>query len=401
LRIEVVTSSTHSDVGLDSLSAGNGTPRKVLIWHWGRRGGGVRYTYELVRELKKDPGLELHLSLSKQSDIFSDLEELGLPSFHVDTYSNISSAVIALLRLPITRIRFWRYVREQNISVVVCTMSHLWNVAMLWRRPACVSYLFVLHDALPHAGDDLPIRKRMLDSEIACSDGIVALTEHTRRLVTENNGFPANRVWVMPLGVFPYAESNVPARTQSGRPLQLLFFGRFLPYKGLDLLLEAYRIMKCQGKNVALRIAGPGDLEKYRSQLDGLQDVSIDNRWIPEEEVGSIFRDIDIVVAPYRGASQSGVLATSGAAGIPAVVTPVGGLAEQVLHEQTGLVAADTTPAAIAEALNRLVDDEALRLHCAEGAKKHATDVLAWSAIAAQFSVVLKMILPRHRKGAP
>jgi glycosyltransferase involved in cell wall biosynthesis len=173
-----------------------------------------------------------------------------------------------------------------------------------------------------------------------------------------------------------------------------------LPYKGLDLLLEAYRIMKRQNKNVALRIAGPGDLEPYRSQLADLADVSIDNRWIPEEEVGEVFRNIDIVVAPYRGASQSGVLATSGAAGIPAVVTPVGGLAEQVLHEETGIVAGDATPAAIAAALNRLVDDDALRLRCAKGAKKHATEVLSWSAIAAQFSAVLKMITPRRRTGA-
>jgi glycosyltransferase involved in cell wall biosynthesis len=375
------------------------SPRKVLIWHWGRRGGGVRYTYELVRELRKDPNLQLHLSLSRQGDIFSDLEGLGLPGFHIDTYTDALSAGVALLRLPATRARFWRYVRAHDISAVVCTMSHLWDVPVLWRRPLDVSFLFVLHDALPHAGDDVPIRKRMLDSEIDSSDGIVALTEHTRKLVTEINGFPSERVWVMPLGVFPYAESDDLARPQAGRPLQLLFFGRLLPYKGLDLLLDAYRIMKRQGKNVALRIAGPGDIEQYRSQLADLQDVTIDNRWIPEEDVGTVFQNIDIVVAPYRGASQSGVLATSGAAGIPAVVTPVGGLAEQVLHEETGIVAANTTPAAIAEALSRLVDDEPLRLRCAEGAKKHATEVLAWSAIAAQFSAVLQKITPRRRNG--
>jgi glycosyltransferase involved in cell wall biosynthesis len=387
-------------VGPEQSPAGPASPRKILIWHWGRRGGGVRYTYELVRELKRDPDLALHLSLSRQGDIFSDLERLGLPGFHIDTYSDIPSALIALLRLPITRIRFWRYVRAHEISVVVCTMSHLWNVPVLWRRPENVSYLFVLHDALPHEGDDVPIRKRMLDSEIASSDGIIALTEHTRKLVTDINGYPRDRVWVMPLGVFPYAENDLPVRVQSSRPLQLLFFGRLLPYKGLDLLIEAYRIMKRQGKNVALRIAGPGDIEPYRSQLAGLTDVSIDNRWIPEDEVGRVFRNIDIVVAPYRGASQSGVLATSGAAGIPAVVTPVGGLAEQVLHEETGIVAADTTPEAIAEALNRLVDDEALRLRCAMGARKHATEVLSWSVIAAEFSAVLKRIAPRRRNGS-
>jgi glycosyltransferase involved in cell wall biosynthesis len=204
----------------------------------------------------------------------------------------------------------------------------------------------------------------------------------------------------MPLGIFPYVDNEVAAIGRDHKTLRLLFFGRLLPYKGLDLLLEAYRIMKRQGKDVALKIAGPGDIEQYRSQLADLEDVSIDNRWIPEEEVGEVFRDIDIVVASYRGASQSGVLATSGAAGIPAVVTPVGGLAEQVLHEQTGIVAADTTPAAIAAAIGRLVDDETLRLRCAEGAKKHAAEVLAWPAIATQFSAVLKTITPRARDGA-
>jgi glycosyltransferase involved in cell wall biosynthesis len=307
---------------------------------------------------------------------------------------------MALARLPVTRSRFWRYVRAHDISVIVCTMSHLWDMPVLWRRPANIPYLFVLHDALPHAGDDLPIRKRMLDSEIASSDGIVALTEHTRKLVTEINGYPRDRVWVMPLGIFPYVDNEVAAIGRDHKTLRLLFFGRLLPYKGLDLLLEAYRIMKRQGKDVALKIAGPGDIEQYRSQLADLEDVSIDNRWIPEEEVGEVFRDIDIVVASYRGASQSGVLATSGAAGIPAVVTPVGGLAEQVLHEQTGIVAADTTPAAIAAAIGRLVDDETLRLRCAEGAKKHAAEVLAWPAIATQFSAVLKTITPRARDGA-
>ncbi|WP_198135164.1 glycosyltransferase family 4 protein [Rhodopseudomonas palustris] len=359
----------------------------------------MRYTYELVRELQKDPGLRLHLSLSKQGDIFPDLDGLGLPGFHIDTYNSIPTALLSLARLPLIRAQFWKYVREHDISVVVCTMSHLWDVPVLWRKPKDVVYLLVLHDALPHAGDDVAIRKRMLDSEIASSDGIIALTENTRKLVTEMSGYPRDRVWVIPLGVFPYAVRGVSAQARTDAPLQLLFFGRLLPYKGLDLLLEAYRLLKGEGKNIALRIAGPGDIVQYRAQLDGLADVSIDNRWIPEEEVGAVFEDIDIVVAPYRGASQSGVLATSGAAGIPAVVTPVGGLAEQVLHEQTGIVAADTSPAAIAAALGRLIDDDELRSRCAEGAKRHATEVLAWSAIAAQFSPILKTISSRRRAG--
>jgi glycosyltransferase involved in cell wall biosynthesis len=374
-------------------------PRKVLIWHWGRRGGGVRYTYELVRELKKHPGLELHLSLSRQGDIIADFDALGLPGYHIDTYTNVPSAIFALLRLPMVRHGFWQYVRKHDISVVVCTMSHLWNVPVLWRRPQDIAYLFVLHDPMPHAGDDIAVRKWLLDAEIASSDGIVALTQYTQKTVTANNGFPKERVWVMPLGIFPYVETGSAVPTRTGQKIQLLFFGRLLPYKGLDILLDAYRLMKREGKDVGLRIIGPGDIELYRAQIAELEDVFVDNRWIPEESVGEVFEGIDIVVAPYRGASQSGVLATSSAAGIPAVVTPVGGLAEQVLHEQTGLVASDSTPAALAAALNRLVDDEALRLRCGVGARAHAMTELSWSVIAAKFASVLTSISPRHKSG--
>ena len=41
---------------------------KVMLWHWGRRGGGPHYTLELARELRKLDDLEIHLSLSRQSE---------------------------------------------------------------------------------------------------------------------------------------------------------------------------------------------------------------------------------------------------------------------------------------------------------------------------------------------
>src|SRR4051812_1621793 len=47
-------------------------PLRLMLWHWGRRGGGPRYTMELARALAHRPGLELHLSLSRQSDLFTE-----------------------------------------------------------------------------------------------------------------------------------------------------------------------------------------------------------------------------------------------------------------------------------------------------------------------------------------
>lgn len=373
--------------------------KKILLWHWGRRGGGPRYTYELARALQAQGEYEVHLSLSRQSELFGELEALNAPGCHVDTYDSLPSAALATLRLPAVRRRLWCYVNEHNIDIIVGTMSHLWNVPVLAGRPSKVPYLMVLHDALPHPGDDVPLRHWLLKREISYSDGVLCLTEHVRGILCKEYAYPAERTWVVPHGVFPHAQSFMQKATSG--PLRLLFFGRILPYKGLDLLLEAYATLRRERQDVELNISGPGDLRPYSKLLEGLQGVTIDNRWIPEEEIGPIFQRTDVSVSPYREASQSGVIATAYAAGVPVVVTPVGGLVEQVKHEQTGLICASASPSAIAEALGRMLNEPSLRVRCAEGAAREALEDLAWPAIAHRFNKAIKEVIPIHsNKGA-
>lgn len=375
---------------------------KVLLWHWGRRGGGPRYTFELARALAATGEWEIHLSLSRQAEIFREFEALGLPGWHVDTYSGVASAVTGTLRLPMLRRRFWRYIAENRINVVACTMSHIWNVPVLIGRPVAVPYLLVLHDALPHPGDDVLLRHGLLKREVAYSQGVVALTEHVHGILCRDYGYSGDRTWVIPHGVFPYASPVTTSDGSSGRPLRLLFFGRILPYKGLDLLLSAYTALRRERQDVEILIAGSGDLRPYAAMIEGLDGVRVDNRWIPEEEIGPIFQRADLVVVPYREASQSGVIATAYAAGLPVVVTPIGGLVEQVKHEITGLICEDVSAMAIAAALRRMLDESDLRARCAVGAIRKAKEELAWSVIARRFGEALERVAalpPRGRGG--
>jgi glycosyltransferase involved in cell wall biosynthesis len=127
-------------------------------------------------------------------------------------------------------------------------------------------------------------------------------------------------------------------------PYRLLFFGRLLPYKGLDQLLEAARLLDRQGIEVTLRVVGQGPL----ALPDPPPNVRIERRWVAEEEIPGLFAETDLVVLPYQEASQSGVLPIAQHLGVPSVVTPVGGLLEQVAFGRTGFVAADTSAAALA-----------------------------------------------------
>jgi glycosyltransferase involved in cell wall biosynthesis len=358
---------------------------KVLIWHWGRRGGGPRYTFELARALKGRADTEIVVSISKQCEIYDEFSSLGVPLMAVNTYTGIASAIAGSFRLPMLRHWFWRFVREQKVDLVIGTMSHIWNSVVL-TGSSDVPYLLVLHDATQHPGEESFLLRWLLTREISKSRAIVTLTEYVRRDLCLSYAYPKSKTWVIPHGVFPYIP--VGGRIQSAGVLRLLFFGRILRYKGLSVLLEAYAEVRRQGLDVSLHIAGPGDMTPYEKRIKEIQGITIDNRWIPEDAIADIFATADLTVIPYLEASQSGVVATSFAAGVPVMVTPVGGLVEQVSDGENGLVCRSSQVNDVAYSISRFAKDDTLRVRCTIGARRTAEHDLAWPAIAEKFSLV-------------
>jgi len=123
----------------------------------------------------------------------------------------------------------------------------------------------------------------------------------------------------------------------------LLFFGFIRAYKGLDLLLEAFGDRKLRDRKLKLIVAG----EFYESELPyraiiekhGLaDDVILHARFIGEDEVALFFSAADLVVQPYRSATQSGVTQIAFHFEKPMIVTDVGGLSEIVPHGKCGYV---------------------------------------------------------------
>ncbi len=123
----------------------------------------------------------------------------------------------------------------------------------------------------------------------------------------------------------------------------LLFFGIIRKYKGLDLLLEAFGDSRLNNGSIKLIVAGEfyeddapymGIIEKH-----GLKDnVILNGSFIPDEEVVNYFCGVDMVVQPYRNATQSGVTQIAYHFNKPMLVTDVGGLNEIVPHNKVGYV---------------------------------------------------------------
>lgn len=124
----------------------------------------------------------------------------------------------------------------------------------------------------------------------------------------------------------------------------LLFFGLVREYKGFDLLLDA-----CSLLPESCRVIAAG--ENYTGKSFTSPRLMWKNEFIPDREVGTWFNAADIVVLPYRSASQSGIAQIALSFRKPLVVTPVGGLPEVVEHGVTGTVAGDVTPEALARAV--------------------------------------------------
>lgn len=135
----------------------------------------------------------------------------------------------------------------------------------------------------------------------------------------------------------------------------ILFFGFIRKYKGLDILLEAMADARIKEAGIKLLVAGEfyEDEKVYQEQIDrlGIQSQLImRTQFIPDSEVVLYFCAADVVIQPYRNATQSGVTPLAYHYEKPMVVTNVGGLPAMVPDRKSGLVAA-AQPMAIASAI--------------------------------------------------
>ncbi|WP_430895841.1 MULTISPECIES: glycosyltransferase [unclassified Paraflavitalea] len=138
----------------------------------------------------------------------------------------------------------------------------------------------------------------------------------------------------------------------------VLFFGFIRKYKGLDLLLDAISLLKQKGQlNFKLLVAGEY-YEESAFYLNKIKDLGIENdviqrtEFIPDSEVRYYLSAADLVVQPYRNATQSGVTPLAYHFEKPMIVTNVGGLPSLVPHNKVGLVC-EPNAESIADAIIR------------------------------------------------
>ena len=176
----------------------------------------------------------------------------------------------------------------------------------------------------------------------------------------------------------------------------VMFFGYIREYKGLDILLEAWAMLKAEGKTEGKKLLVVGEVygndDKYAQMIEHLglaEDVVFHNEFVPDDEVAEWFSVADMVALPYKSATQSGVTQVAYAFDVPMVVTRVGGLAEMVPDDVVGALA-DVDARSVADAIAKVYEGGNLDRY-REGVHRERGR-FSWEATADRISELYKIL---------
>lgn len=325
---------------------------RVLVWQWGRFGAGPRVAADFAALFNTLPGTDAALSLSTGAEILtgSHRPRCELP---VPTYASMLGYAARVLSLPGFVPWLARRVRALQPSVALCAMPGPLDLAMhAALRRVGVPYAVVAHDADLHPGDGYPLQMILQRELLRRADAIVVLSGHVHARLNALGLTHGKPVLHTSLPPYTLRQPPPPPRAHGGK-LRLLCFGRLLPYKGLDLLADALGLLVPR-PDIEVRVVGHGPESAALTALRGLEGVSVENRWVPEDEVGALIAWSDAVILTYREASQSAVAAAALAAGRWIVATRVGGLAEQLAGYEAAVLC-DVNARSVADGIDKLL----------------------------------------------
>jgi glycosyltransferase involved in cell wall biosynthesis len=276
-------------------------------------------------------------------------------------------------------VRYRRAARAADVVHFQWLTVQWLDVHLLPRRPVVLT----AHDLLPREPrpGQLGAQRRLYDAV----DAVVVHSADGRNQLVESLSVDPAKVHVIHHGAFEHLLA-VPGQrplpdelARVGVPV-VLFFGLLRPYKGVEVLLDAWRGID----GAELWIVGRARMELAPLQAQAPPGVRFVPRYVEDRELPAYFRRADIVVLPYTRTErfdQSGVLATALAFGKAVVLSDVGGFGEVAATGAAVLVAPDD-PAALHAALRALLADAEARGRLQRAARSAATGAYSWDQAA-------------------
>jgi len=284
----------------------------------------------------------------------------------------------------------------------------LWFVQFCRRRGSAL--VLTVHDFLPH--DTADRYQSIFHRVYQQMDVLICHSDHVKQRLESQFGISQQKVHVIPHGPFfydlPFFE-NDDVRAKYGIPANrqiVLWQGIIFPYKGLDVLIDAWQQVEESTHDAHLLVVGTGSpelLEELRSHVArlGLRNVTLDLRFASTEELVSIYRAADIVVYPYRAITTSGALATGLALGKAIVASDLPVFRELLTSDENALLIPPGDAGDLAQALRTLLNDKALRRHITDEVQAMDFGPQSWQQIAKSTLNAYRSALAERNSGSP
>ncbi|MBL0309716.1 MAG: glycosyltransferase [Bacteroidetes bacterium] len=349
------------------------------------RGGLAAYNERLAREfIKQGHSVQIYtFSLQYPSFLFPGTSQYSDAPPPDDLYIHVKvnsinpfnwisvGKEIAKLNADLLLIKFW----------LPFMAPCLGTISRIVKKNKKTKVVAILDNIIPHEKriGDVALAKYFVNSV----DGFVAMSESVLQDLKQFDNEKPKVLSPHPLfDNFGEAINKAEAYERLGLEINteyILFFGFIRDYKGLDLLLHAMNDERVRSLNMKLIIAGEfyANAKHYLdliAELNLADKLVLKTQFIPDDEVKNYFCAADLVVQPYKHATQSGVTQICYHFDRPMLVTNVGGLPEIVPNKKVGYVVAPE-PQAIADAIVDFYQNHrefVMRDHIKEEKKKYS-----------------------------
>jgi D-inositol-3-phosphate glycosyltransferase len=287
----------------------------------------------------------------------------------------------------------------------------LWNnkfqlfdrtLLMLYYKVLGKRVVFTAHNvnAAKRDQNDSWLNRLTLKIQYSLSDHIFVHTDGMKNEMIADFGIAEGKIRVIPFGINNTVPNTSLSSAEAKRQLgirkhnkALLFFGNIAPYKGLEYLVTAFAELLEKDQTYRLVIAGnPKGSRDYWNQIQqiilrsGVKDRVITKiEYVSDEATELYFKAADVSILPYAHVFQSGVLFLGYSFGLPAIVSDVGTLKEEIIEGQTGFVFKPQDSSDLASKIEEYFRSELchnLETRRAE-IKAYANERYSWTKVAA------------------
>jgi glycosyltransferase involved in cell wall biosynthesis len=215
-----------------------------------------------------------------------------------------------------------------------------------------------------------------------------------------SQALPWITVTPMPVDTIGFLRGVTTAKAQ---PARILYAGNLVPSKGVDVLLKAAAELQRRGIAYQLKILGQGPDRAHLEALARKLGIAAQITWdsfVPQEQMAAEYGASTVTVLPSRGDAEGLGLTMVEAllAGSAAIGTPAGGIPEVVRDEETGLIARDGDSVHLADQIERLLTDTALRERLTKAGQLHALETYDATTTILAFLGIYHVVAEHHPK---